>query len=301
MLRWRILLGILIVEVLVAFCWLDHYFEQEYLWHPGIWLLPLAVLFVYLGGREILQLAATIGIHPLPWTVHVGNLLLLGSNWFGLKWDIWGIFPSDFESSPANEPLFALAIGVLLVFSGEMYRFQKPGGVLANIAVGVFTIVYIGLMISCMAQLRIYRGVWGLASLIIVVKAGDIGAYTVGRLLGRTKMAPILSPGKTIEGAIGALTFACFASWLTFVWLIPATIPGGGGSGLYWGWIPFGLLVGATGMLGDLAESLIKRDVGRKDSSSWLPGFGGVLDILDSVLLAAPVAWFCWVLGLVGR
>ena len=63
----------------------------------------------------------------------------------------------------------------------------------------------------------------------------------------------------------------------------------------------FGLLVAAAGMLGDLAESLIKRDVGCKDSSTWMPGFGGVLDILDSVLLAAPVAWICWAMGLVGR
>jgi phosphatidate cytidylyltransferase len=62
----------------------------------------------------------------------------------------------------------------------------------------------------------------------------------------------------------------------------------------------FGLCVAVAGILGDLAESLIKRDVGRKDSSRWLPGLGGVLDLLDSILLAAPVAWFCWAVGLVG-
>ena len=69
----------------------------------------------------------------------------------------------------------------------------------------------------------------------------------------------------------------------------------------WWGWIVFGLLVGAAGMVGDLAESLLKRDVGVKDSSTWMPGFGGVLDILDSLLLSAPVAWFCWATGIVGR
>ena len=109
-------------------------------------------------------------------------------------------------------------------------------------------------------------------------------------------MAPLISPGKTIEGALGALCFACLASWIMICRVLPRANPGP-----WWGWIAFGLLVGAAGMVGDLAESLLKRDVGRKDSSNWLPGFGGVLDIVDSLLLSAPVAWFCWASGLVGR
>ena len=67
-----------------------------------------------------------------------------------------------------------------------------------------------------------------------------------------------------------------------------------------WGWLWYGLIVAVSGMVGDLAMSLFKRDVGRKDSSRWLPGLGGVLDVLDSVLAAAPAAYFCWVMGLVG-
>lgn len=114
-------------------------------------------------------------------------------------------------------------------------------------------------------------------------------------------MAPLLSPGKTIEGAAGALVFSCLGSWLTFHWLpglpMNATLQGSP----WWGWIAFGLLVGAAGMVGDLFESLLKRDVGCKDSSTWVPGFGGVLDIVDSLLLSAPVACFFWESGLVGR
>ena len=115
----------------------------------------------------------------------------------------------------------------------------------------------------------------------------------------------MLSPGKTVEGAVGALVFACLGSWATFRWpvrwLVPVTQGQSAGTSPWWGWILFGLLVGGTGLMGDLAESMLKRDVGRKDSSSWLPGFGGVLDILDSILLAAPVAWLCWALRVVGR
>ena len=66
------------------------------------------------------------------------------------------------------------------------------------------------------------------------------------------------------------------------------------------GWLVFGLAMGIAGIVGDLAESLLKRNVGVKDSSSWMPGFGGVLDILDSLLLSAPIAWLCWALGVVG-
>jgi phosphatidate cytidylyltransferase len=109
-------------------------------------------------------------------------------------------------------------------------------------------------------------------------------------------MAPLISPGKTIEGAVGALATACLAAWIMICHVLPLSKPGP-----WWGWIAFGLLVGAAGILGDLAESLLKRDAGRKDSSTWLPGFGGVLDIIDSLLLSAPVAWFCWASGLVGR
>jgi phosphatidate cytidylyltransferase len=126
----------------------------------------------------------------------------------------------------------------------------------------------------------------------------DVGAYTVGRLIGRHKMAPVLSPGKTWEGVAGGLGFSCLGAWVTFTWLVPA-MTGEAPTPAAWRWIVYGLLVGGTGIVGDLAESLIKRDVGRKDSSTWMPGFGGVLDLLDSILIAAPIAYLCWALGLV--
>jgi phosphatidate cytidylyltransferase len=198
-----------------------------------------------------------------------------------------------------------LMIVVLLFLFGEMARYRKPGGNLANIAAGLFALVYVGFMLSFAVKLRIYWGIGAMAAWIVVVKMGDIGAYTVGRLIGRHKMAPLISPGKTIEGAFGALAFSCLGSWFAFQYLVPLNWLGIRqpivGYFPWWGWIAFGLLVGMAGMLGDLAESLLKRDVGVKDSSTWMPGFGGVLDILDSLLLSAPVAWFCWATGIVGQ
>ncbi|HEY2826642.1 MAG TPA: phosphatidate cytidylyltransferase, partial [Pirellulales bacterium] len=138
-----------------------------------------------------------------------------------------------------------------------------------------------------------------LLSLIVVVKMGDPGAITVGSLFGRHKMAPKLSPGKTWEGAGGAMLFAVGGSWVVFHLLRPRLISGEIPAPALWQWICYGLLVGVAGMLGDLAESLLKRDAGQKNSSAWMPGLGGVLDVLDSILFAAPVAYLCWAAGLV--
>ncbi len=295
MLRWRLLLGTLLISVLGVLCWLDHHASI-----PGLWLFPVGLLFALLATGEVLSLAGAAGAKPLPGTVYVSNLLLLASSWVPLVWDTAAEAVPN--ATAGTWPLLAMAVCVLLVFGGEMYRFQKPGGgATANVAMALLAIVYVGLLMSLLAQLRIRWGIWALVSLLAVVKLGDVGAFAVGRLFGRHKIAPVLSPGKTVEGALGALTFACAGSWAIFHWLIPWTSSSTTPHGPWWGWIAFGLLVGIAGMVGDLAESLMKRDAGRKDSSSWMPGFGGVLDILDSILLAAPVGWFCWALGIVGR
>ena len=279
MLRWRLLLGTLLIAIMVGLCWLDHSASV-----PGIWLLPVAMVLCVLASGEIIYLSRSGGLRPIAWPVYVGNLLMVTACWV----------PYVCEKSACGSglmwPLAGLGVGLFFVFAGEMRRYEKPGGVTANVAAAVLALVYVGVMLTFVIQLRLLWGIGALASLVVVVKACDTGAYTVGRLIGRHKMAPVLSPGKTIEGAFGGLAFACLGSCATFAYLQQGSWPG---------WIAFGLIVGIAGMLGDLAESLIKRDVGVKDSSRWLPGFGGVLDILDSILLAAPLAWLCWALGLV--
>jgi phosphatidate cytidylyltransferase len=302
MLRWRLLLGTLLIAALIALCWLDHRATV-----PGVWLLPVALVAAVLATKEVLDLAAAAQLRPLRWTVYCGNVLLVASTWLAILARCWQKgWPPEFQREPIahvcqSAVLGALGAAALLVVLGEMWRYRKPGGNTANLATGVFAVVYVGLMLWFAAQLRIVWGVGALAAWVIVVKMGDTGAYTIGRLIGRHKMAPAISPGKTIEGAFGAVAFSCLGAWAAFRWLVPALTPETAEPGPWWGWIVFGLLVGLAGMAGDLAESLLKRDVGVKDSSTWMPGFGGVLDILDSLLLSAPVAWFCWASGLVGR
>jgi phosphatidate cytidylyltransferase len=113
-------------------------------------------------------------------------------------------------------------------------------------------------------------------------------------------MAPQLSPGKTVAGGIGCLAAAVVAAWVFFVFIAPWMTGEPPARLIALRAAVYGVLLAIVGVMGDLGESLIKRDVQRKDSSSWLPGLGGVLDIMDSLLFAIPVAFTCYAVGLVG-
>lgn len=292
MLIWRLLLGAIFIAGLAAVCWADYHAQS-----PGVWLLPLALALGALASAEMLRLYASRDLRPLAWPIYLGNTLIIAANW-APQWTTRGA-----DLGALGWPAAALAASIIAVFAGEMHRYAAPGRVTEQLSAGVFALAYVGFLLSFVIQLRFLgQGLWGmpaLLSLVIVVKMCDTGAYTVGRLIGRHKMTPLLSPGKTIEGLCGGLAFACFGSWVALEWLSPQLVGGVSRTTPEWGWVAFGLLVGLAGVIGDLAESLLKRDLGQKDSSSWMPGFGGVLDLLDSILLGAPVAYLCWTLQLV--
>jgi phosphatidate cytidylyltransferase len=172
-----------------------------------------------------------------------------------------------------------------------MARYREPGTAITRLALTTFVFVYLGLLGSVFAQIRWLgdpiRTSLMLALTIFAPKAGDIGAFFTGTFLGKHKMTPILSPKKTWEGFAGGLIAAALMavglSYFGDVFrrgIVEAAA--------------FGIVVGIVGVLGDLAESLIKRDGQAKDASQSIPGFGGLLDVVDSVLFAAPVAylWF---------
>jgi len=291
LLRWRILLGVAFVAALAGLMRLD------FVGTPGAWLLPLTILVGLAGAHEIAALLRQGGYRPFPAVIYGGTLLVLASNAVPLFW-----LPSA-DDQPLDRlgwPLMAFAMTVMGPFVGEMIRYRQPGGVVVNLALSIFGVAYVGVLLCFAVQLRVLggpvTGMVALVAMIVVVKLGDVGAYTVGRLFGRHKMAPLLSPGKTWEGAAGAILFACAGAWVTFNYL-PGWL-GCNKSHHTWNWLIFGLAVAIAGMLGDLAESLLKRDLGVKDSSTWMPGFGGVLDLLDSILFAAPVAYLCILLEL---
>ncbi|MDZ4820176.1 MAG: phosphatidate cytidylyltransferase [Planctomycetota bacterium] len=304
MLRWRLLLGAIFIAALAALCYFDATTQRGDT-APGIYLFPLALLLSLLASGEMLRFLRAVKMAPSAALVYLGNLAIVASNGIPLYGSSLGIELADPAAlGRLGWPLITLTLSVLVLFAIEMIRYQKPGQSTLNLAGGAISLLYVGVLLSFVVQLRAIdlagydgaRSIIPLVSLIAIVKIGDIGAYTLGRLFGRHKMTPTLSPGKTWEGAGGALLFASITA-LVIGYFWSGTADNAASIGR---WIIYGLLIGATGIVGDLAESLLKRDTGFKDSSSWMPGFGGILDLLDSILFTAPVAYLCWVMGLVG-
>ena len=298
MLKRRLLAaGAILVPVLLL-CWLD---DQRNFDRPGIWLVPLAVAFGLLAAAEVVGMLRRGGYAPRGWAVYCGSLLLLlaaSAPLLGPAFPLGG----PWERLGLTCVAVMAAVGIVLV--GEMQRYREPGSSTVNAALAIFVVMYVALPITFLVHLRLlHANRWGLLavlSVLFVVKLSDSGAYFVGRSFGKRKLSPRLSPNKTIEGAVGALVVGCAASWFFFYFLAHSQSDVPMSSGRGWAWIAYGATLTVAGMLGDLAESLIKRDMQQKDSSRWLPGLGGVLDIMDSLLLAAPVAYLWWATGGVG-
>lgn len=188
---------------------------------------------------------------------------------------------------PPETYLSLLSAFVLLALLLYQYKSRGASGVLANCGASYFSILYLGLLGSFCVAIRIEFGLWPLLMFAFVIKSADIGAYSIGTLFGRHKFSPKISPGKTWEGMGGAIGAAIIVA-IGFALVCDIM--------LWWSAIIFGLAFAFIGQMGDLAESMIKRDAEQKDSANKVPGFGGVLDIVDSPLVAAPFAYlfFMW-------
>lgn len=187
-----------------------------------------------------------------------------------------------------------IALGVLGTCMATLAR-KTTERALGNMAVTAFIFLYLGLLGSFWVRIRCMtpgpQGALLLVYVLMTVKAGDIGAYFTGMAIGRHKLAPWLSPGKTIEGAVGAvLGSVLIAMGGMAVWCKLGC--GGAAPPLNMTQAAvFAILMATTGHLGDLVESAIKRDMHIKDSGHLVPAFGGLLDLLDSPLFTAPIAW----------
>lgn len=288
MLGWRLLVSSVLVPALVLVLYLDAHAGSG-----GPYLFGLAMLLAMRSVYELDQLLRTRSFEPQTVAVACCTLAVVGSGWLGFL-----VLPDDAGPLARLGPI-ALVYGaaVMFLFALEAVRFQEPGKRMETLGVELLITSYAGVLLALTVQLRWIAGADAgylvLGSLLLTAKAGDIGAYALGRMFGYHKMTPRLSPGKTWMGAVGALLGAALGAW---AWLQYATPwfnsewepPQPGWAVLY------GVAIGVTGIVGDLCESLIKRDVGRKDSARLLPGFGGILDLLDSVLFAGPVALLLW-------
>jgi phosphatidate cytidylyltransferase len=161
---------------------------------------------------------------------------------------------------------------------------EPPEGYLKDVTAAVFAAFYVPFLATFVAlMLAADDGPWRVLVFLLLTVVSDTGAYAVGWRFGKHKLAPRISPGKTREGLAGAVGFAMAAGALCMHFLID--------DGSWWQGLLLGLAVAVSATLGDLGESMIKRDLGIKDMGTLLPGHGGIMDRLDSVLPTAPVAW----------
>ncbi|MCA9110948.1 MAG: CDP-archaeol synthase [Planctomycetaceae bacterium] len=290
MLGWRLFLSAIIVPSLVGLMvWDARLGAAAPVLFVLCWLIGLRASWELLalvkqrtGDPRFLPVAVCVTILMLAtWAPHW--LLVINSSH-----PAWNALPSLAQ---------VFAGCVLLLFIVRVFRFREPGGQVEGLAFELLAVTYVGLLLSVTAHLRWFgpagNGYLSLGALVISTKMGDIGAYTLGRLFGRRKMAPHLSPGKTWMGAVGAVVGGILGAVL---WLRLASplFDLTWNSNWWMSAIVFGAVMGVVGLFGDLAESLIKRDVGVKDSAALMPGFGGLLDLLDSILFAGPVAVVIW-------
>ncbi|MEU5394383.1 phosphatidate cytidylyltransferase [Streptomyces tibetensis] len=181
----------------------------------------------------------------------------------------------------------AMALTTLAVLVWRMT--EPPEGYLRDVTAGVFAAFYVPFLATFVAMmLTADDGPQRVLTFLLLTVVSDTGAYAVGWRFGRHKLAPRISPGKTREGLLGAVSFAMVAGALCMQFLID--------DGAWWQGLVLGLAVAVTATLGDLGESMIKRDLGIKDMGTLLPGHGGIMDRLDSLLPTAPVVWLLLVL-----
>ncbi|MGW2615809.1 phosphatidate cytidylyltransferase [Streptomyces sp. NPDC001500] len=181
----------------------------------------------------------------------------------------------------------AMALTALAVLVWRMT--EPPEGYLKDVTAGVFAAFYVPFLATFVAlMLTADDGAFRVMTFLVLTVVSDTGAYAVGWRFGRTKLAPRISPGKTREGLLGAVSFAMVAGALCMQFLID--------DGTWWQGLVLGFAVAVSATLGDLGESMIKRDLGIKDMGTLLPGHGGIMDRLDSLLPTAPVVWLLLVL-----
>lgn len=242
-------------------------------WHWGFVLLVTAMLT--LGTIELHDALKRIGMNSAVIPIVAGTVAV-----------ICGSYAAATYQGTDALPWHSVLLGFLGATTLASLIWRMPGGAAGYVkdaAASLFTIGYIPLLGSFTGLvLASPNGSAKMATILLVVMGTDTGGYAIGARWGKHPMAPQISPKKTWEGLAGSVGLASAVGITLTVWLLDAP---------WWVGLLLAVSIVAAGTCGDLIESLVKRDVGIKDMSSFLPGHGGAMDRLDSILVAAPVAW----------
>jgi phosphatidate cytidylyltransferase len=238
-----------------------------------VWAAPVSVFFaaglliVLLGARELTTLAraSALDVAGFPSFLAAGlGMAVVGA--------------PDLTGAMLDVVFMAALVGLGMATLGA---WRGGPNALASVSASLFPALYLGLPVGALVAVRRIGGPRALFLLMLTIIVSDSMQYYTGRLLGRHPLAPIVSPKKTVEGALGGFVFGTAAFAIIGAWWLPQ-IPTGLRVGL-------GLTIVALGIAGDLFESMLKRSANVKDSSSLIPGHGGILDRIDALLFAAPV------------
>ena len=266
-----------------------------------LWALIVAAVFIFsplwqyvvlttLGAialREVYQILEKSGLRSFKTSGLVGGIALMTGGWWFFKQGPTSPQAQDFETC-------VMLVFVLGVFVRMFPQKYNPQG-MATMAATLFGLVYVPWLLSFITKIRFVDGIAGAGKyyvlyLVVVTKFSDMGAYLVGSLFGRHKMIPRISPNKTWEGAIGAVIVATLGSLGCYHLLGANGKSLGVGMNMTHAAI-LGVLLGVVAIIGDLAKSQMKREAGVKDSGNFLPGIGGALDLIDSLLFTAPLLY----------
>ncbi len=278
MLKYRLFFGFIMITVVVGVvligAWLDGSMTETA--NPvipvkGSLFCVIVALLMFMSHLELKKLACGNNIKIfLPISIFFSILLAIS----------WYIF--QFSSNLSPNLLIGLPVAAIIAIFVYQAVYFGNKGVLANCGATFFVIFYTGFLSSFFVKTRLEMGLWPILMLIFTIKCSDIGAYTVGKLIGKHKLIPKISPAKTWEGMAGAVIFASVTAVIFSIYFNIMAISAA---------IVFGAVMAIIGQAGDLAESMLKRDAQQKDSAATVPGFGGILDIVDSLLIAAPVGY----------
>lgn len=257
----------------------------------NVWLyIGLMTLLGLFGIREYFQMTQNGGMPSQPkW-----GMLLSGSYLLILGWLLGTGGHGALDSLMELDVAFVI-LAVMGGFTWQLRRAVDGKNTVIEVAVTTLGFIYVAVLFSFLSRLLFLPvnddavpGAWLLIWLAAVTKFADMGAYITGSLIGKHKMIPHISPGKTWQGFGGGLAFSQLAGCGLFA-LMPDKLAVLGG----WGWvIGLSLVLSLLAIIGDLAESVLKRSIGVKDSGNTLPGIGGALDLIDSLCFTAPVLYF---------
>ena len=304
MLGRRLISAAVIISVMLLILTGDFWLGKEsVLGRPGLILCALAIVAAGMAASELVNLFHNAAAPVKHSAILCATIAMASVTFMPVLW----------RDQPVNCPLglfgwamSGVVLAMVISFLLEMKDYDSTqasgrGEAIDRLGRSAMVFVYLSMLFGFLVPHRLLQdnnalGLIAVVGLITTVKLSDSFAYFVGKRFGTIKLAPKLSPGKTLQGSLGAFAGGCIGMaivvYLVAPFMFDITI-----QKPWWWFLIYGVLVTLAGMLGDLAESLLKRDSNTKDSSTWLPGLGGVLDVLDSMIFASPVSFFLWIVA----